>query len=142
MENIRLHKLTALTVREQQELLELFVQADFSELEDGAAWLNTAVANSVAAVGAVDKITGSLVGFARALGDGVSDCYIQDVTVHVHYRKRGIGKAMVEFLLQELASQNIDWVGLIATPGNADFYRRMGFEEMSGHTPMRLKVKP
>ena len=137
MADFKLEKLSQLTLRQQQELLELFVQADFADLADGTEWLNDAVAGSLAAAGAFSE-SGKLIGFARALGDGVSDCYIQDVAVHKDYRKQGIGRALVEFLLKHLQECNIEWIGLIATPGNADFYRRLGFEEMPGHTPMRL----
>ena len=140
MKDISLVKLTALTADQQKDLLELLIEADMADLADGAAWLNDAVVNSVAAVGALESPGGRLVGFARALGDGVSDCYIQDVAVRRDRRGQHIGKALIELLLQELSAKNIDWVGLIATPGNADFYRKLGFEELKEHTPMRLKA--
>lgn len=127
-----------LSLKHRRQLLELFAAADFADLADGMEWLNGAVTGSLVAVGAFDQ-NDDLIGFARALGDGVSDCYIQDVTVHPVCRKQGIGKELVEFLLAELAEKEIDWVGLIATPGKADFYRKLGFEAMQDHTPMRLK---
>lgn len=136
MEKIRLFMLKNPSVIQQQELLELFVQAGFSDPADGYSFIADAVNGSLLAVAAFDENTGKLVGFARALGDGVSDCYIQDVTVHREFRRRGIGKKLVEFLLKELEARNIDWVGLIATPGNADFYRSLGFEVLAGYTPM------
>ena len=46
---------------------------------------------------------------------------------------------MVKFLIAELRARSIDWIGLIATPGKENFYRQMGFEVMSGFTPMRLQ---
>ena len=82
-----------------------------------------------------------LIGFARALGDQVSDCYIQDVAVSKEFRGNGIGKALVKHILQSLKEKNIDWVGLIATPGKAEFYRKLGFEIMPEYTPMRLSVE-
>ena len=130
--------ITELDNREAAELLELFAGADFAELSDGSEWLNAAVKGSMLAAGAFAP-DGSLIGFARVLGDGVSDCYIQDVTVKSDCRKQGIGQALVKFLITELRKRHIDWIGLIATPGKADFYRKMGFEIMTDHTPMRLK---
>ena len=127
-----------LTGTQAVELLELFAGADFAELNDGTEWLNAAIKGSMLAAGAF-AADGTLIGFARVLGDGVSDCYIQDVTVRSDCRKQGIGREIVKFLIAELHSRNIDWIGLIATPGKADFYRQMGFEAMSGFTPMRLK---
>ena len=135
MDSVQLVKLGNLTPEQLQELITLFVQADFAGDDGDLQWLQDAVANSVAAVGALDE-NNSLIGFARALGDGVSDCYIQDVVVSKDHRRRGIGRKLVEFLLQELEARNIDWIGLIATPGNEEFYRSIGFEVLAEHTPM------
>ena len=132
--------LKELSAKHQQQLLELFAEVDFAEYTEDTQWIADAVANSVAAVGAFDN-NGNLIGFARALGDQVSDCYIQDVTVDKRCRKNGIGKALVIELLQLLHEKNIDWVGLIATPGKAEFYRKLGFEIMPDYTPMRLMQK-
>lgn len=130
--------LESLDCKQQQQLLELFLEADFADAADGADWLDNAVRGSLSAAGAFDSFD-NLIGFARVLGDGVSDCYIQDVTVKTDCRGQGIGKALVKYLLCQLQKNGIDWVGLIATPGKADFYRELGFEAMEGFTPMRLK---
>lgn len=124
------------------DIFELFVQADFTEPATNFDWLSEAVKGSLTAVIAEDDTTGKVIGFARALGDGASDCYIQDAVVSGKYRNRGIGKKLVQFLLEELARKNIDWIGLIATPGKADFYRKLGFETMTDFTPMILKNPP
>ena len=123
---------------ELRQILGLMAQADFADLDDGFQWLRDAVNGSVAAIIAVDQ-SNKIVGFARALGDGVSDCYIQDVVVDAACRNMGIGRKLVEFLKDELLKRNIDWIGLIATPGNAEFYRKLGFEELEQYTPMCLK---
>ena len=130
--------ITELNERKAAELLALFAGAEFAELSDGSEWLNAAVKGSMLAAGAFAP-DGSLIGFARVLGDGTSDCYIQDVTVRSDCRKQGIGQQLVKFLIAELRARNIDWIGLIATPGKADFYRKMGFEVMENHTPMHFK---
>ena len=132
--------LKTLSEKQQLQLLELFAEVEFAEYTADTQWLSDAVANSVAAVGAFDT-GGNLIGFARALGDQVSDCYIQDVAVRKDCRQSGISKALVTELLQILHEKNIDWVGLIATPGKAEFYRKLGFEIMTDHTPMRLTQK-
>ena len=132
--------ITSLTAEQQVELIKLFVEADFTEVLDDGDWLNTAIANSLIVLGAFDE-NNHLVGFARALGDGVSDCYIQDVVVDASCRNQGIGRQLVDTLCQQLADRGIDWIGLIATPGKADFYRKLGFEELREFVPMRKKNK-
>lgn len=138
MSDYRIEKLSKLNDVLQQQLLELFVEADFSEDTVSAEWLDAAVQGSLAAAGAFDP-AGNLVGFGRLLGDGASDCYLQDLAVSSRCRQQGIGSELVKFLIDEAHKLNIDWIGLIATPGKAEFYRRLGFEEMSGFTPMMLK---
>ena len=71
-----------------------------------------------------------LVGMARALSDGVSDGYIQDVVVLPAYRHCGIGRELVLHLVAELKA-----AGLIGAPGTEAFYRRLGFEPMRQFTP-------
>ena len=138
--NYSVKEIKTLEKQHRHQLLELFAEADFSEITEDTQWLADAVNNSVTAAAAFDE-SGRLIGFARALGDQVSDCYIQDVAVRKEFRGNGIGKALVKHVLQTLQDKNIDWVGLIATPGKAEFYRKLGFEIMPEYTPMRLSVE-
>lgn len=138
--NYSIKEVKTLEKQHQHQLLELFAEADFAEFSEDTQWLADAVNNSVTAVAAFDE-SNRLIGFARALGDQVSDCYIQDVAVSKEFRGNGIGKALVKHILQSLKEKNIDWVGLIATPGKAEFYRKLGFEIMPEYTPMRLSVE-
>jgi predicted N-acetyltransferase YhbS len=70
---------------------------------------------------------GRLVGFGRALSDGVFNAAIYDVVVHRDEQGRGIGKALVEDLLAQLES--VSCVHLISTTGNEPFYMRAGFRK-------------
>ena len=139
MTNITLTILKQPTAEQIADIFKLFVQADFAEQAADFAWLAEALNGSLLAVAAQDDSSGRIIGFARALGDGASDCYIQDVVVASEYRRQGIGRKLMEFMLKELAAKNIDWVGLIATPGKSEFYRQLGFEAMTDFTPMLLK---
>ena len=71
---------------------------------------------------------GRIVGFGRALSDGVFNAAIYDVVVHRDFQGRGIGKAIVEDLLDQL--QHISCVHLIATTGNEPFYQQAGFKKI------------
>lgn len=85
---------------------------------------------------AVDPVTGSAVGMGRVLSDGVSDGYIQDIAVLPVYRRRGVGKKIVAFLLRECRARGLEWIGLIAEPGSEQFYLRLGFRPMKGYVPL------
>jgi len=75
---------------------------------------------------------GSIVGMGRAISDGVSDAYIQDVVVLRSHRGQGIGAELVRRLAEHCAGQGISWVGLVAEPGTQPFYERIGFHAFPG----------
>ncbi len=77
-----------------------------------------------------------IVGMGRSISDGVSDAYIQDVTVAKAYRRKGIASRIVTELLKKLEADKIGWIGLIAEKGSAGYYRPLGFDPMPNSTPM------
>ncbi|MCP3968412.1 MAG: GNAT family N-acetyltransferase [Lentisphaerae bacterium] len=80
------------------------------------------------------------VGMGRALGDGISDAYIQDVVVLTSHRKSGIGSKIIKHIIAELKMRDIDWIGLIGEPGTKPFYEKLGFELMQNYVPMKLNT--
>lgn len=77
-----------------------------------------------------------IIAMGRAISDGVSDAYIQDVTVAIAFRHRGIATRLVTAILERLEKEGIGWVGLIAERGSAGFYEPLGFSPMPNSTPM------
>jgi ribosomal protein S18 acetylase RimI-like enzyme len=65
-----------------------------------------------------------VVGFARALCDGVSNGYISMVAVAPDRRGQGIGRALVECLIED--DPNITWV-LRAGRASGGFWKKIGF---------------
>lgn len=80
----------------------------------------------------------SILGMGRAISDGVSDAYIQDLTVRQDVRNTGIGRRILQALLRRLHEDGIPWIGLIAEPGSFNLYYKAGFREMRNSTPMLL----
>lgn len=66
-----------------------------------------------------------IVGFARALCDGVSNGYIGTVAVAEDRRRHGIGRELVTRLMGD--DPRITWV-LRSGRGSDKFWRKMGFE--------------
>jgi GNAT superfamily N-acetyltransferase len=85
---------------------------------------------------AVDRLTGETIGMGRAISDGTSDAYIQDLVVKPSHRGRGIGAAIVDTVVQHCLENGITWIGLVAEPGTAEFYQTIGFSRMEGYIPM------
>ena len=78
-------------------------------------------------------------GMGRALSDGCSDAYIQDVVVDPGFRGRGIGGKIVMFLVGELRARGVDWIALVGEPGTEAFYRSLGFAAPEGFTFWRFR---
>ncbi|MED4968326.1 GNAT family N-acetyltransferase [Parageobacillus toebii] len=71
---------------------------------------------------------GRIVGFGRALSDGVFNAAIYDVVVHRDFQGHGIGKAIIEDLLEQL--KHVSCVHLIATTGKEKFYQKAGLKKL------------
>lgn len=79
-----------------------------------------------------------IIGMGRAISDGASDAYIQDVTIKDEFRKDGLGTKVVSVLVDRLIQDHIEWIGLIAEAGSAPFYRKIGFTMMETGVPLVL----
>jgi ribosomal protein S18 acetylase RimI-like enzyme len=80
-----------------------------------------------------------IIGMGRAMSDGASDAYIQDVTVKKTYRSQGTGTRIIEKLVERLHQDGLDWIGLIAEKNSYQFYERLGFKKMPNSVPMLKK---
>lgn len=76
-----------------------------------------------------------LIGFGRILSDGYLHAVIADMIIAPRYQKKGIGKRILELLVQEAQEREIDNIRLFSTKGNKDFYLKNGFEECPEDIP-------
>src|SRR5579863_2747044 len=67
-----------------------------------------------------------LVGFGRALTDRVYRANLYDIVVHPDYRRQGLGRSIVEFLLTPPLLAKVPVVSLF-TRDKEDFYKKLGF---------------
>lgn len=69
------------------------------------------------------------VGMGRIVGDGAMYYYIQDVAVHPAYQGMGIGRRMLDSLMEWLHTHAPEraFVGLFAAEGREPFYAHYGF---------------
>jgi GNAT superfamily N-acetyltransferase len=77
-----------------------------------------------------------LVGFGRAISDGLIQAAIYDVAVIQNYQGQGIGRQIIEELVASLPGCNFI---LYASPGKELFYEKLRFRRMK--TGMALFVK-
>ena len=83
------------------------------------------VSNAWRIVGAYQQDNGSLVGFARAVSDGVALGYLADVFVLPAHRGRGLGLRLVTALIDDGPGADFRW--LLHTADAHRLYARLGF---------------
>jgi ribosomal protein S18 acetylase RimI-like enzyme len=76
---------------------------------------------------AVDE--GHIVGFARAITDGLSNGYLSMVVVDEAYRGRGVGTALVERIVGN--EPHVTWVLRASRQGAQGFFSKLGFSASS-----------
>jgi ribosomal protein S18 acetylase RimI-like enzyme len=70
---------------------------------------------------------GRLIGASRAITDGEYHAVIYDVAIHPEYQGRGIGRQMMEALMERLPVWRMM---LVCEEDRVGFYRKLGFEEI------------
>jgi ribosomal protein S18 acetylase RimI-like enzyme len=77
-----------------------------------------------------------LVGFARASSDGVFRAVLWDVVIPEDLQGQGLGRQLVEALLNSEAVANVERVYLMTT-NSAGFYQQLGFSLVNGQQLLR-----
>jgi aralkylamine N-acetyltransferase len=85
--------------------------------------------------------SGQIIGMGRAISDGASDAYIQDVVVLAPYRRQGIGRKLILRVVEYCLNHKIRWIGLLAEPGTHAFYEEIGFSQLEGYKPMLYRIR-
>jgi ribosomal protein S18 acetylase RimI-like enzyme len=118
-----------------EEIVNLYKAGGWWKESWSSLYINNMIKGSFVFAIAIDD-KDKTIGMGRVLSDGISDGYIQDLVVLPKYRYLGIGKQIVNKLVNHCLSKGIRWIGLIAEPGNEIFFSSLGFKTMKNHTPM------
>jgi GNAT superfamily N-acetyltransferase len=119
------------------QIIELYKAGGWWDGTGDSSVVKKIISGSFVFAVAVEKATGRAIGMGRAMSDGASDAYIQDVVVLPEFRRQDIGKKLIIALRDYCLAKGVTWLALVAEAGTEDFYRSLGFRVMEGHTPMR-----
>lgn len=107
------------------EIVNIYKEVGWTNYTDDPGMLESAFENSLIVLGAFDG--DKTVGILRAVGDGCSVVFIQDILVLPKYQRKGIGTALVRALRERFC--NVYQMHLMTddTPETTKFYRSLGF---------------
>lgn len=121
--------------------------ADYQALRKTTGWsslddetVGTALKNDIFSICIAEG--NKAIGMGRVVGDGAAYFYIQDVIVHPHFQKQGIGKMImneIEGFLAQNAPNNA-FIGLMAAEGVERFYNKYNYRKRPSSRPGMFKT--
>ena len=121
---------------DEQEIVSLYRAGGWWKEEYSASEIPALIKGSFLFAVAVQEKSGKAVGMGRVISDGISDGYIQDLVVLASCRGTGVGRQIVQALLDACRKSGIGWISLIAEPDTEEFYTPLGFHRMTDHVPL------
>lgn len=109
---------------------------ELEELCQSVGWVHRplrkvkkALQNSYLVISVIEKQRdiGHLIGFARVTSDYAFNATIWDVVIHPKFQKMGLGKILMQEIIQELRRDDISNITLFADPQVVNFYKALGF---------------
>lgn len=116
--------------RYHEQITQLYTACGWVNYTSDPQLLENAYRRSLRALGAYAG--GKLIGAARAVGDGCSILYIQDILVLPEYRRRGVGSSLMHALMLRYPLVYQTVLMADADPGLIKFYERNGFSPADG----------
>ncbi len=113
---------------DQAEILELYHAVGWTSYTDRPEMLRHAFAHSLLILGAYDG--DRLLGIVRAVGDGASVVYIQDILIHPEYQRQGIGRRLLQTVMARYPQVYQMLLSTDNTPATLGFYRSCGFRPL------------
>ena len=113
----------------ENEILELYSSVGWTAYTDHPDSLRRGFENSLVILGVYTE--NDLVGILRAVGDGETIIFIQDILVHPEYQRQGIGTALLKEVLSRYSHVRQIQLATDNTEQTKAFYRSCGFRELS-----------
>lgn len=113
----------------EEEILRLYTAVGWTAYTENMPVLLEGFKNSMLVLAAYDGE--ELLGIIRTVGDGATIVFVQDILVFPDRQRQGIGTALLKAVLDRYPNVRQIELATDNTPKTVDFYRSMGFSEMS-----------
>ena len=110
------------------EILRLYASVGWTAYTDQPEVLRKGFENSMLTLAAYES--DQLLGIIRAVGDGHTIVFVQDVLVFPEQQRKGIGSALLQAILDRYSHVRQIELATDNTPNTIAFYKSMGFREM------------
>ncbi len=113
-----------------EDVLPLYEAVEWTNYTQHPTMLKVAYENSLHMLGAFNE-EGKLVGVLRAVGDGASILFIQDILVYPAYQHQGIGTKLLQITLEKY--KNVYQIQLATDDSTktVSFYESNGFTSLT-----------
>ena len=112
-----------------QEILPLYESVGWTAYTDQPEVLRKGFENSMLTLAAYEG--NQLLGVIRAVGDGCTVVFVQDILVFPEHQGKGIGSALLQAILDRYSHVRQIELATDNTPKTIAFYKSMGFRELS-----------
>lgn len=113
----------------EEEILRLYASVGWTAYTDHPKVLRKGFENSMLTLAAYESE--QLLGLIRAVGDGATIVFVQDILVFPKHQRKGIGSALLKAILDRYSHVRQIELATDNTPKTIAFYQSMGFREMS-----------
>ena len=113
----------------ESEILPLYASVGWTAYTDSPEVLRKGFEHSMLTLAAYEG--GQLIGIVRAVGDGETIVFVQDILVFPAHQRKGIGTALLQAVLDRYRHVRQILLATDNTEKTIAFYRSMGFQELS-----------
>ena len=113
----------------ETEILRLYESVGWTAYTQQPDALRKGFENSMLILAAYEE--DQLLGIIRAVGDGHTIVFVQDILVFPEYQRKGVGSALLQAILDRYSHVRQIELATDNTPKTIAFYKSMGFREMS-----------
>lgn len=111
----------------EKEILKVYSSVGWTAYTDDPQALKQGFQNSLLVLAAYERE--ELLGIIRAVGDGVTIVFIQDLLVFPEKQRKGVGTALVKAVLKRYPTVRQIELTTDQSPETAAFYESLGFSE-------------